>query len=420
MRNPESLRRWLLVLLTGFGGVAPAAELTALTLDDAIRLALENNLQLRRVGNEVDAAQSRLKGASVVIKDNPVILGMVGPRSSVAGRSLDFGVELLQPIEIAGQRGARLDSAEASQVAALQRLAGTRVALTARVREQFARALAADQRLLVAREATALAQQGRDAAEERFRAGAAPLLEVNTARVDLGRAVRQRAQMEQARALTFAELGFLLGLPPAQELTLNGDLKIPPSAELRTEALVEQALSRRAELKEAVAARESAQAEERLSIRESFPTARVGLTFAHEQETQATIVKGVLGLDLPVFNQNAGPRALAAVRVRQAELAVDAMRQQVGLQVVTAVARLRAGQAAAEGYAGEVVKAMEENMELVTESYRAGKIDFLELVVIRNQAIAARREHIDVLEELSIAAAELELTLGGPAGEPEQ
>ena len=419
MRTPELLR---LALLLGavFGGAAGATAPRALTVEGAIQLALEKNLHLQRVGLEVDAAQAKLKGASVIIKDNPVILGMLGPRSSQVGRSLDYGFELMQPLEIAGQRGARVDSAEAGQLAAEQRLAGARVALTARVREQFARAVAADQRLMLAREAMTLAQQSREAAEERFRAGAAPLLEVNTARVDFGRAARERAQMEQGRAVAFAQLSVFLGLPPAEDLALSGDLKSTLASELRVEALVEQALSRRAELKEAIATRASAQAEERLTARETFPTARVGLTFGHEQETQATIVKGVLGFELPVFNQNAGPRALAAVRARQADLAVDTVRQQVGQQVVVAVARLRAAQAAAEGYAGEVVQAMEQNMELVTDSYRAGKIDFLELVVIRNQAIAARREHIDVLEELSIAAAELELALGGSPGEPGQ
>ena len=51
-------------------------------------------------------------------------------------------------------------------------------------------------------------------------------------------------------------------------------------------------------------------------------------------------------------------------------------------------------------------------MALVTDSYRAGKIDFLQLVVIRGRSLEARREFIDVLEELNAAEAGLDLALG--------
>lgn len=62
----------------------------------------------------------------------------------------------------------------------------------------------------------------------------------------------------------------------------------------------------------------------------------------------------------------------------------------------------------------DVVKAMQQNMELVTDSYRAGKIDFLQLMVIRRQAVEARREYIDVLEELNAAQASLDRAVGQP------
>ena len=67
---------------------------------------------------------------------------------------------------------------------------------------------------------------------------------------------------------------------------------------------------------------------------------------------------------------------------------------------------------AADGFASDVVKAMQENMELGTESYRAGKIDFLQLLLIRRQTLEARNEHINVLEELTAAQAQLDRSTG--------
>ena len=51
-------------------------------------------------------------------------------------------------------------------------------------------------------------------------------------------------------------------------------------------------------------------------------------------------------------------------------------------------------------------------MELGTESYRAGKIDFLQLLLIRRQTLEARNEHINVLEELTAAQAQLDRSTG--------
>jgi cobalt-zinc-cadmium efflux system outer membrane protein len=55
---------------------------------------------------------------------------------------------------------------------------------------------------------------------------------------------------------------------------------------------------------------------------------------------------------------------------------------------------------------------MEENLELGTESYRAGKIDFLQLLLVRRQTLEARHEYLDVLEELNAAQAQLDRALG--------
>lgn len=404
---------WSLLLLLLCVTRLGFAEPRALSLEEAIRLAHEANPELRSYSEEVAAAKARVAGASTVIRDNPTVTATAGPRSSPLGRSLDFDVQVLQPIEIGGQRGARIDATRAGLAADQAQLDAIRNQVTANVRGQFAKALAARQRLQIADDALVIARQGAVAAEERLRAGAAPVLEVNSARVEIGRASRERAVAEGALTLALANLRLLIALDPTVELSLQGDLT--PSNAVVTEpvsALLEEAMANRAEVRQNRRAVEAAQAEARLASRERIPTPRFGISYARENESGTTIIQGILAFELPLFNRNVAARGVTAARVRQVRVAQDDAERRVKQQTLTAIARVRAAEASAKGFGADVVKAMTDNMDLVTESYRAGNIDFLQLIVIRRQAVDARRDYIDVLEELSSARAELDLALG--------
>lgn len=405
------LRRPLGLLLCMFLASVAGAEERILTIEEAIRLAHGNNPDVRTFAATVEAAKARLAGASAFLQTNPGLTVTAGPRSSPAGQSVDHSVQVLQEFEIAGQRGARIDASRAALESTEAQAHALRAETTARVRDAFARALAAEQRSALAGEALALAQQGAGAADERFRAGAAALLEVNTARVELGRAVRAQGEADRRRAETFAELHLLLGIDPLDELTLRGNLGGPePIPE--TGDVLQEALERRGEVRAAKRSLDSARAEARLASREAIPSLKIGASYAREEESDTTILQGVVTIDLPFFNRNKAARGAAAARVSQLETAVQATDRRIRQEVVTALARVRAAQASANGYAGDVVNAMEGNMGLITESYRAGKIDFLQLLLIRRQTLEARREHIDVQEELSAARAQLGRALG--------
>nr|MBA3819816.1 TolC family protein [Deltaproteobacteria bacterium] len=309
--------------------------------------------------------------------------------------------------------GARIDAAKAGLSADQAQLDAIRNQVTADVREQFAKALAAGQRLQIADDALVIARQGVVAAEERLRAGAAPVLEVNSARVEIGRATRERAVADGARTLALANLRLLIALDPGVELSLQGDLT--QATAVVTEpvaALLEEALANRAEVRQNRLASGAAQAEARLASREWIPTPKIGISYAREGESDTTIIQGILAFDLPIFNRNVAARGVTAARVRQLRVAQDEAERRIKQQTLTAIARVRAAEASTKGYGADVVKAMTDNMDLVTESYRVGKIDFLQLIVIRRQAVDARRDYIDVLEELSSARAELDLALG--------
>ena len=171
-----------------------------------------------------------------------------------------------------------------------------------------------------------------------------------------------------------------------------------------------QALAQRADLQAARAELEAARARQRLATREALPSPRLGVTYSREEEAQ--IVQGTLGLELPLVQRNQAARGVAAARLAQAEQALQTLERAVRMEVRLATERYQTASAAADAYGGGVLAALEENLALVNEAYRAGKVDFFELLVIRREALDARRDYIEALEELNAAGAQLKRAVG--------
>lgn len=397
-----------------FIAVAATEATPPITVQQSVELALERNASIQSARSDVAAAQARLEGASLLLRSNPEIEGHAGPRRTPAGTSTDFGVGVFQQIEIFGQRGARIDTAQALLASAEATLESRRVQVAGEVREAFARRLAAAQRLQLADQALALAEEALRAAEARQRSGAASKIEVNAARSSLGLAVREKALAVQRDAAAMGAFVVLVGLDPGVQVTLAGDLSGAPGEPPALTSLVERALAQRADVRAARNEVEAARAERRLAGREALPSPRLGVTYSEEGDVggNARITQGVVAFDLPLFNRNQGGRGVAAARVVQSERALDALTRLVHTEVGVAATRVTAATAAAQAYTGGLLTGLEENMELVNEAYRAGKVGFFELLVIRRETLGARIGYIDALEELQTARAQLARALG--------
>jgi len=393
---------------------ALAARGEALTLEAAVRRALEENPEVRAAELSVAAARGRREGAGIWLRNNPELSIAVGPRSLPGPEvddDLDVEVAAEQPIEIAGQRGARVDATEASLAAAEARLTESRASVVARVRDAFGRVLGTQARQELADEALRLARQAVEAADERYRRGAASLIEVNTGRVEVGRSNRAKAEADRQAAEATAELRLLLAIGPGEELAVEGEVDSLYSILGRDlEQLRSLAMTNRPAL---IAARhdlEAARAEERLASREAFPTPTLGASY--EREEKAEIVQGTFAIGIPLFDRNQAAKAVTRAEAQQMDSAVGALERQVAEEVDLAIRRVESARAVLDGFTGDVLKALNENVALVNLGYEAGKIDFLQLILIRREMLDARRDYIAALEELNSAEAELDRFLG--------
>ncbi|MDC0711535.1 TolC family protein [Stigmatella sp. ncwal1] len=381
-----------------------------MTLEQAVALALERSPVLVSLQADVARAQAQAQGDSRFFQSNPELSAAVGPRLREGNNSLELGLGLSQRVEIFGQPSARKGAARAFVSASEARLRARRVELVAEVRTAFARARAAAQEVRLAEDARTLAAEALTAAVERLEAGAASRLEVNTARVESGRAAREYNRAIRRHAAALSELSLLIGLDETAEPQFQ-EARLPDnSPALSLPVLLEQALRARADIQAARAELEASQAQQRLSQREALPSPRLGATYSREED--AHIIQGTLAIDLPAFNRNQAARGSTAAQVTEATRTLEAVERMARAEVKLALVRYQTAEDSLRIFGEDAQKALQENLALATEGYRAGKMDFLELLVIRRETLEARRDHIEALEEFDTAQAQLQRVIG--------
>lgn len=388
-------------------GTASPASAAVLTREQAVARALSENAEVQSLGAAVDAAEGVLGADRRLLRNNPVVDGAVGPREGADADTLDWSVGLTQSLEIAGQRGHRIALREAELREARARLEAKAVGLAAEVRQAFGAALAARERKQLADEATRLAQDALDAATTRLEEGAGTRFEVNTARVELGRAMRERAVADQRVAAADSALALLLAVGGDADLelagTLGGQVAGAP-AELRARA------KQRMDLVAAELQVEAAKAAADLAQAEGFPDVAVGANYRREEGDR--IVQGTLAVPLPLFDRNQEARARAAAQVRQARAELGAAQRRVEAELRLALRRYESARATVEAFGNDALQALQQNLEMVDEAYRAGKLDFLQLLLVRRETLASQLAWIDAREELDSAEAEVLRVLG--------
>jgi cobalt-zinc-cadmium efflux system outer membrane protein len=228
------------------------------------------------------------------------------------------------------------------------------------------------------------------------------VLDVNVARVELARARRDQLTAVSRREGVLGELRELLALPSQEPLRLEGSLRAEavPGLEVLLAHLIE-----RADLQALGANLAQAEAESRLVRAARTPDLFGGVGFRREGNEPVTGVR--LGFALPLFQRQTGAIAAASARISESKTALEARR-------IALEARLRASHAqyvtaveAADAIASGAVPLVAENEQLTRESYQAGKIGLLELLVIRREGFAARREALDAQLDVALVAVDV-------------
>ncbi len=397
-------------------GMTARARAESVTVDEAVRLALQNNTALQAQQQTIAVAEGELRQART-FPNNPRLEGdgLTGRAGNgTLQNARKYTVKLSQEIPLGGKWRQRQQIAAAGLERTQWDVQNAQRELVKEVKETFYRLLFLEEKRAFADQALELAQQLLHLAEERYRVGESAQLDVNLARVEGQNVQRQRlevlSQLTQARAT----LNRLLGRPPEASMTLSGtlDAPVPP---LDVEQLRQQALQQRPDLRSRNAAVEAALGEVALAQAQRVPDVEVAFIFERE-DTGADVRQtfgGGLGLPLPLWNRNAGGIAAAQARTRVAELERIALQQVVTTEVANTVTELQRLQASLQLFHETILPQSRENLVLLRQAFAAGEVGIVPLVTEQRAFIAISNEYLETRFAYRTALVALESILGG-------
>jgi outer membrane protein, heavy metal efflux system len=391
----------------------PAAAQDTLDLQAAIALALERHPLLRAASHEVAAGEADLDQAGRL--PNPELAWL---REGDQTGFRTTTVQLNQPIELGGKRGARVALAQEELGLARTELALRRQALPTRplttdAIDAYYAILAAQERSRLALATVELAARSTGVAGGRVAAGKVSPIEAARARLAQAEAKADGERAGAELAIARANLAALVGAAAAGRPLAAADAAALPEAE-PLEALLRRGADDAAEVRRARgrAAVQQAQANVERAARIPDLTLSVG-TQRDDQVGRRQAVVG-LAVPLPLFDRNTGRLAAAVERGARAEAELDAARLAAATEARAAHARYVQARSEAQLLERDVVPEARTVYELTLTGFEYGKFGFIDVLDAQRTWFQVRSRSWQAMRDAWRAWAELE-RLAGPA-----
>jgi cobalt-zinc-cadmium efflux system outer membrane protein len=364
---------------------------------------------------EIERGQAAVEGASVVLQRNLVAGAAAGPRIVEGASAVDFTVWLQQPIEIAGERKQRRQTATKFQKLTGRELEETRWLVHREVHAAFHTALVARERWAVVQKLLVSTEELLSVAERRLQAGDISPLAVRLAEGELAQARQTSLTAERGYRSAQLELAEVSGWPPSPLPEPVGDLDQP-----RRAPPVEDLLQLASQQHPGIAARasgvEEAEARVRLEDREAWPEPTLGVRYTREAlpniRIHEHIVQGTIALPIPFSQRNQAERsrARAELGVRQAE--ETAFGQALRARLTRAAIAVDADANRIAAYGTEILPAFEGNLALLRRAFELGEVDLLQVLVARERLLRIQQDALTAHQDYYRDVAALEAEVG--------
>ena len=357
----------------------------------------------------LDLARARLARADAAVvtaggRPNPT-LGISPGIPSPYLLTLDFAV----PIETAGKRGCRVQSARNLDQAAQFDLADSAWTVLSGVRLALLNYLLASRSLELIRSEEHVRADQVNILERIFAAGEITRLDLDLARIELSKTEVAMRAAEGQTAETRAVLAAAVGIPVAglrEAQFVWSDLEMPPSPEsLFPMEIQRDAVLNRLDVRRSLAQYAAAESDLQLEIAKQYPDINIGPGYAYE-ETHSFFTVG-LSTSIPLFNRNQGPIAEAEARRKEAA----AVFLQTQAQVIAKSERARAAYTAALRELAEaqsLYQLQEIQLQSVQQAIRAGADNRLSLDGVQIQLSVLARARLDAVGRAQRALGDLE------------
>ncbi|MFK0380089.1 TolC family protein [Pandoraea sp. NPDC090278] len=415
------MKKLIVTMCVVLGGVSPFAAHaqrvvaatpspeSGLTLERAMRLALENNIVLRLARREIDAQSGALLQAGA--RPNP---DFSVTQEDFRKDSRTTTAQLTQPIELAGKRGYRIEAAAAAQRVATLDAQSSEVTIRSEVIARYFETLAATELVTLASETAKIAEETHVAAQRRVQAGKVSPVDEGRAEIAATNASIELATAQAALARARARLAQSLGIADTQlPGTLQGNLETLPRLPAWSSLLT--ALDTTPTLQSASEEIVRRNALSRLESAQRVPDVSVTLGLKRVTDSGRTDNQAVVGLSipLPIFDARRGASMEAAQRSEMARDAYIGVRQQQQAALQSANAEFVSTREASVRLRDQILPQAQSAYDATRKGFLLGKFGFLDVLDAQRTLSQARSQYIAAVANVYNAYAAVSVAVGG-------
>lgn len=394
----------------------PVKASESLTVERAVKTALETNPDLLAARQELEVARGRKVKAFLFNQFNPSVKGRVWNRHNPgSGNETDSQVMLQQEVEVAGQRGLRREEAIRNVNRVEAQVKNRERLITGQVKRAFFHALALQKCLELRKAIEELNLRIRDASKARFKAGVAPIMDSNLAEIRYGQSRKETFVAAAAFQNALVDLRRILGWEADRSIGLDGQLRNVPQGVLVAD-LLHRALAQRPDL--IAAKREVVRVETAMDLTRRLVVPNPTFQGFYQTETEgpagaSKMIGGGISIPLPLFDRNQGELVTQGGELNRGRHQIVAVTRNIEREVETAFQAYEAARQSVEVFEAEVLDRIEENFRFIEIAYQEGKIGLLQLIVVQDDLINAQLSYVDSLGQFRTAEANLEQAVGG-------
>jgi outer membrane protein, heavy metal efflux system len=358
---------------------------------------------------ELDAARARVAASRAELvtagaRPNPT-LGITPGIPSPYLLTLDLSF----PLETAGKRRYRIESAQSSVLAAQFDLAQSAWTIRGAVRAAMLEDIVAVRTVELFRAEAKTRQDQVDLLDRMASLGEIPRLQADAARIELSKARAAVGAGESQAVEARAAMAAAIGVPAAalQDVHLSWpDMSKPPAAaSLPVADIRREAVINRLDVRSALEHYAAAEADLKLQIAKQYPDVDIGPGYTYE-EKRSYFTLG-FSAAIPMFDRNRGPIAEAEARRLNAAAAFEATQADVISKSERSLAMYTAALAELEE-ATRLEELTAARQRAIRESVRAGEDGRLELDDVEIEQLIASRTELEAVARTQRALGDLE------------
>ena len=397
---------------------APATQNsgTALTLDEAERIALAVNPRIEVAVRRVSVAEAHVPAAGALDDPSAMYRGWSVPLSQPWNyNDAQNMFSVSQALPGKGKRALRTSVAQSDVDVARAQLDEVRLTVRVQLHKAFDDLLLADKEMQIHDEHVRIARQAIEAARIKYAVGKVSQQDILKAQVTLTALGEHMIRFDRDAEIARARLNTLLGRDPSAPLSVHGQYAVVASLP-SAQTLEDLALTSRPDLVAAQAAAESSHKGQALAKKVYLPDFMVSAGYMLMPSGSNTRNNYMLegSMNLPWLNRRKHDAEIAEATALATEQDAEVanLRNVARGEIKEALVVARAAQKFAGLYHDQLLPQAEATLQSSVIAYENGKTDFLDLLDSQMTVIDANLSWVQAVQDFDTRLADLEMATG--------